>query len=180
MSHQNCSPPYAVLLHSGGGGARGLISPYQINVAAFSSAFQLSLALVGYLKAAGKEGLGIYSLAPTFLVCIFRQKPVTLALSKFQDPHPLQQLQAWLLTVTVGSRCPSLLPFHPAHDSSVLSLKGMICVTADQYKYVYLCSVQFSRSVVSDSLRPHELQHARPPCPSPTPGVHSDSRPSSR
>ena len=40
-------------------------------------------------------------------------------------------------------------------------------------------SVQFSRSVVSDSLRPHGSQHARPPCPSPTPGVHSDSRPSS-
>ena len=42
------------------------------------------------------------------------------------------------------------------------------------------CSVQFSRSVVSDSLQPHELQHARPPCPSPTPGVHSNSRLSSR
>ena len=41
-------------------------------------------------------------------------------------------------------------------------------------------SVQFSRSVVSDSLRPHESQHARPPCPSPTPGVHSDSCPSSQ
>ena len=41
-------------------------------------------------------------------------------------------------------------------------------------------SVQFSRSVVSDSLRPHESQHARPPCPSPTPGVHSDSCPSRR
>ena len=41
-------------------------------------------------------------------------------------------------------------------------------------------SVQFSCSVVSDSLRPHELQHARPPCPSPTPGVHSDSRPLSQ
>ena len=40
--------------------------------------------------------------------------------------------------------------------------------------------VQFSRSVVSDSLRPHESQHARPPCSSPTPGVHSDSRPTSR
>ena len=39
---------------------------------------------------------------------------------------------------------------------------------------------QFSRSVVSDSLRPHESQHARPPCPSPTPRVHSDSRPSSQ
>jgi len=40
-------------------------------------------------------------------------------------------------------------------------------------------SDQISCSVVSDSLLPHELQHARPPCPSPTPGVHSDSRPSS-
>ena len=43
---------------------------------------------------------------------------------------------------------------------------------------VPLSSVQFSHSVVSDSLRPHELQHARPPCPSPTPGVHSNSHPS--
>ena len=43
-----------------------------------------------------------------------------------------------------------------------------------------ISSVQFSRSVVSDSLRPHESQHASPPCPSPTPGVHSDSRPSSQ
>ena len=41
-------------------------------------------------------------------------------------------------------------------------------------------SVQFSHSIVSNSLRPHESQHARPPCPSPTPGVHSDSRPSSQ
>ena len=41
-------------------------------------------------------------------------------------------------------------------------------------------SVQFSCSVVSDSLRPRELQHARPPCPSPTPRVHSDSRPPSQ
>ena len=40
-------------------------------------------------------------------------------------------------------------------------------------------SVQFSHSVVSDSLRPHESQHARPPCPSPTPGIHPDARPSS-
>ena len=41
-------------------------------------------------------------------------------------------------------------------------------------------SVQFSCSVVSNSLRPHELQHARPPCPSPTPGVHPDSCPLSQ
>ena len=38
-------------------------------------------------------------------------------------------------------------------------------------------SVQLSRSVMSDSLRPHEPQHARPPCPSPTPRVHPNPRP---
>ena len=43
-----------------------------------------------------------------------------------------------------------------------------------------ISSVQFSHSVVSDSLRPHESQHARPPCPSPTSGVHSNSCPSSQ
>ena len=42
------------------------------------------------------------------------------------------------------------------------------------------CSVQFSRSVVSDSLWPHEPQHTRPPCPSPTPGIHLNPCPSSR
>ena len=41
-------------------------------------------------------------------------------------------------------------------------------------------SVQFSRSVVSDSLRPHEPQHTRPPCPSPTPRVHPNPCPSSQ
>ena len=41
-------------------------------------------------------------------------------------------------------------------------------------------SDQISRSVESNSLRPHESQHSRPPCPSPTPRVHSDSRPSSQ
>ena len=41
--------------------------------------------------------------------------------------------------------------------------------------YLIISSVQFSHSVVSDSLWPHGPQHARPPCPSPTPGVHPDS-----
>ena len=45
---------------------------------------------------------------------------------------------------------------------------------------ILISSVQFSRSVMSDSLWPQELQHTRPPCPSPTPGVHPDSRPSSQ
>ena len=45
---------------------------------------------------------------------------------------------------------------------------------------VQFSSVQFSHSVIADFLRPHKLQHARPPCPSPTPGVHPNSCPSSR
>ena len=60
---------------------------------------------------------------------------------------------------------------------------------SDSVIYTYFLQIIFnyqirsdkiSHSVVSDSLRPHESQHARPPCPSPTPGVHSDSRPSSQ
>ena len=43
----------------------------------------------------------------------------------------------------------------------------------------HFSSVQFRCSVMSNSLRPHESQHARPPCPSPTPGVYSNSCPSS-
>ena len=45
---------------------------------------------------------------------------------------------------------------------------------------ILIRSDQISRSVASDSLRPHEAQHARPPCPSPTPRAHSNSRPSSQ
>ena len=55
----------------------------------------------------------------------------------------------------------------------------MFCIY--QMLFIFeISSFQFSRSVVSDSLRPHELQHTRPPCPSPTPGVHSNSCPLSR
>jgi len=49
-----------------------------------------------------------------------------------------------------------------------------------QGMWVPFSSDQFSHSVMSDSLWPHELQHARPPCPSPTPGVHQKSCPSSQ
>ena len=54
--------------------------------------------------------------------------------------------------------------------------------TTEQLNYngIESLSVQFSRSVVSDSLQPHGLQHARPPCPSPTPGACSNLGPSGR
>ena len=59
-----------------------------------------------------------------------------------------------------------------------------MCAIADQrcdeLCYSRFSSVQFSYSVMSDSLWPHESEHARTPCPSPTPGVYSNSCPSSR
>ena len=64
--------------------------------------------------------------------------------------------------------------------SCVSGHMGILLVFGDQRERENFSSVQFSRSVVSDSLRPHESQHARPPCPLPTPGVHSDSHPSSQ
>ena len=64
------------------------------------------------------------------------------------------------------------------HSKQQMRLKS-VCLQLSKLSIDFRIS-QFSRSVVSDPLRPHELQHARPPCPSPTPGVCSNSRPSSR
>ena len=60
------------------------------------------------------------------------------------------------------------------------SIKDFIFLKRPEWSFGVFQSVQFSHSVMSDSLRPHESQHARPPCPSPTPRVHSNSRPSSQ
>ena len=66
-------------------------------------------------------------------------------------------------------------------DTCVCMAESLCCPSESITKLLMaLRSVQFSHSVMSDSLWPQEWQHARPPCPSPTPGVHSDSRPSSR
>ena len=70
----------------------------------------------------------------------------------------------WLDLLAVQGALKSLLQYHSSKAPIIL----------------HFSSVQFSRSVVSDSLQPHESQHSRPPCPSPTPGVHPDSRPSSQ
>ena len=66
------------------------------------------------------------------------------------------------------------IPCHSLPESSYSVFLVLKCLS------LFFSSVQFSRSVVSDSSRPHESQHARPPWPSPTPTVHSDSSPSSQ
>ena len=78
---------------------------------------------------------------------------------------------------------------HTSDSFNLTNIKSSLyvqhCVKPSLYRIgmstaMSLSSVQFSHSVVFDSLWPHELQHARPPCPSLTPGVHPDSSPSSQ
>ena len=89
----------------------------------------------------------------------------------------------------VGKERGILIYFSDSWEHSSLLLKPnsirdsflmISCSMESETISVRFLSDQISRSVVSDSLRPHESQHARPPCPSPTPGVHWDSRPSSQ
>ena len=70
-----------------------------------------------------------------------------------------------------------LFAFSSCSSGSQGKNSEVVCHSFLQYTMFYQCSVQFSCSVVSDSLWPHESQHTRPPCASPTPGVYSDSRP---
>ena len=67
---------------------------------------------------------------------------------------------------------PHFSKYHVAIGNRERTITKGICLSA--------LSVQFRHSVMSNSLRPHESQHARPPCPSPTPGIHSNSCPLSR
>ena len=76
-----------------------------------------------------------------------------------------------LINVCWINECIIITEFRPA------SSYGGFFFVCFMYQF---SSAQFSHSVMSDFLRPHELQHARPPCPSPTPGVYSNSCPLSQ
>ena len=92
-------------------------------------------------------------------------------------PHVLPQRGKW------GSRARQHISPGIRKSSSLNSSPNLLSDVLYAFDFMevskHFSSVQFSRSVMSDSLQPHELQHSRPPCPTPTRGVHSDSRPSS-
>ena len=94
----------------------------------------------------------------------------------FQLSFPFSEINWHLLLPHI----PKLITFHVWHQK--VRRHTIFWYNRDKtlIKHFQGYSDQISCSVVSDSLQPHESQHARPPCPSPTPGVHSDSRPSSR
>ena len=74
-------------------------------------------------------------------------------------------------------------PGQGVSGAAVMALDGLPCQIAAQWTegeprgVLLVSSVQFSHSVVSDSLQPHGPQHTRPPCPSPIPGVYPNSCP---
>ena len=104
-------------------------------------------------------------------------------MSNSLQPHELQHARPPCPSPTPGvhsNPCPLSRWCHPTISSSVIpfSFCPQSFPALGSFQMSQFSSVPFSHSVVSYSLRPHESQHARPPCPSPTPGVHSNSRPS--
>ena len=92
-------------------------------------------------------------------------------------PSPPRLLASEIKQIFLYTILASLLAFE--HWTGGLPLP--VTTWETWYKDLDFSSVsQFSRSVVSNSLRPHEPQHARPPCPSPTPGVHPNPCPLSQ
>ena len=88
----------------------------------------------------------------------------------------------WWCYPTISSSVHTVIYTHVFKRISLLLFNYL--VTISYYLSIFsqqsISSVQFSLSVVSDSLWPHEPQHARPPCPSPTPGVHPNPCPLSQ
>ena len=119
----------------------------------------------------------LFQSSPTYPACVWAQ-----SLSPVDSLGPCGLQPAMLL-------CPSDFPgknigvgCHFLLQGSSLTKGSKLCLLNCRQNLYHgvIISVQFSRSVVSDSLRPHEPQNARPPCPSPTPGVHPNPGPSSR
>ena len=88
----------------------------------------------------------------------------------------IQNVCKWIITQYMHS----VYHYHLGSIQLLLLLLLALFLCIFLTTFLQFSSVQFSHSVASDSLRPHESQHARPPCPSPSPGVHSDSCPSSQ
>ena len=92
---------------------------------------------------------------------------------------PMSQFFSWGSGSIGALASASVLPMN-IQDWFSLGLTGLISLQfSGLSRFFSNSSVQFTHSVVSDSLQPHESQHTRPPCPSPTPGVYSNSCPSS-
>ena len=99
------------------------------------------------------------------------KKLMTLVLTYNFYSSPVSLFNKWrLLLLMIPVYWPLVMWQAPSSLLFLNTVSNLYILTKNPFN-----SVQFSRSVVSDSLRPHESQHARPPCPASTPGVHSNS-----
>ena len=111
------------------------------------------------------------------MLCLYKRDSWTTFLSPLrnQETHVIR-IKRYLVAKSfenLDSWCRSI------NRDMVANLSATICQIAEETANIF-SSLQFSHSVVSDSLRPHESQHARPPCLSPTPEVYPNPCPSSR
>ena len=115
-----------------------------------------------------------------------KQRPVNIKEWNRKDPSSFQrekpgQIKRWRIRTALVFPTAILAPDRYTWKQCLQSSKGKWCHLLGTERYsINIYSDQISHSVVSDSLQPHESQHTRPPCPSPTPGVHSHSCPSSQ
>ena len=141
----------------------------------------------------GKFGLGMQNEAGKRLIEFCQDNTMVIANTLFQH---IRRLYTWTSPDGLYQNKIDCIPYSQRCRSSIQSSKrrpGADCGSNHELLIAKFRvkltkegettrhdSVQFSRTVMSDSLRPHESQYSRPPCPSPTPGVHSNSRPSSQ
>ena len=120
---------------------------------------------------------------PTSPVVRIRVRPWAKCSASITPLGPLPQKETAALRTPLGGQVPRAAPRRDedAEPSCVLALaQGHATHWEPKGDSTKVSSVQFSRSVMFNSLRPHEPQHARPPCPSPTPGVHPNPCPLSQ
>ena len=124
------------------------------------------------------------ALQPALVYMCRRVRQVTYVAFDSLQPHGLQPARLLCLWASPGKNtgvgCHALLQgIFPTKglNPCLLCLLHWYVGSLPPGKPLQFSSVHFSSSVVSDSLQLHGLQHARPPCPSPTPGVYSDSCP---
>ena len=106
-----------------------------------------------------------------------KQRPTMAMADIFNQPNLIWPTSWLLMCEWAHPKSAQLGPFQQNHPANPRSMSKKKKNYVHCYRSLQSCSVQISRSVVSDSLRPHGLQHARPPCPSPTPRVYSNSCP---
>ena len=112
----------------------------------------------------------------TYGLFIVFQKWMLLCLYKYVQYQTGQTLERFKANHPQINTCHDFLYSIPIQISFVFPLDSQVSNRSGlKVRIVYISSVQFSRSVMSDSLRPHGLQHTRPPCPSPTPRVYPNS-----